>query len=107
MYTSTANQGYIPAYVIVGGYYMEGIGRLERKPIDKIEKRSISNDDIDKRSITIDDTETRPISNDDIDKRPISIDDGEMKWHEVEAFKWYELAAKEGSAEAQSNLGIG
>jgi TPR repeat protein len=50
-----ASQGYVPAYVMVGGYYMDGGGDVLRS--------------------------------------------------EVDAFKWFELAAKEGSSDAQCNLG--
>jgi TPR repeat protein len=54
-----ASQGYVPAYVMVGGYYMDGGGG----------------------------------------------GGGDALRSEVDAFKWFELAAKEGSSDAQCNLG--
>ena len=53
-----ASQGYVPAYVMVGGYYIDGSGG-----------------------------------------------GGGASRSEEDAFKWFELAAQEGSSDAQCNLG--
>ncbi len=55
-----ASQGYVPAYVMVGGYYIDGSE---------------------------------------------GGGGGGASRSEVDAFKWFELAAEEGSSDAQCNLG--